>query len=483
MQKPEKPEKGQMKLPLGGEWPGSGSVFSGKEVFPAANRRSEEWLSDCSAERAVTCGLMESVSDLSNLERACRHVLSNKGSAGVDGMSVEELGEWFAKNWRTLQTSLLDGSYRPEAVLGVQIPKPGGGYRQLGIPTVRDRMVQQAIHQVLSPRYERVFSDYSYGFRPGRSAHQALAAASGEVECGRSVIVDIDLAKFFDEVNQDRLMWQLGLRIGDKRLLKLIHRFLKSGMLSGGLVSQRIKGTPQGGPLSPLLSNIVLDELDKELERRGHSFARYADDLIIFVSSQRAGHRVLSSMTLYLETRLRLKVNKEKSGVRSCSEVNYLGHNLLRDGGLGLSKASETRLKEKVREITRRNRGVSLNTVIGELNALLRGWVNYFYLARMISKLRDLYGWVKRKLRCYRLKQCKRAITMVRFLSSLGVPRNRAWTTAASRKGWWRKSQTPAAHEGMNNKWFVKVGLINPIAIYNGKHSEKPPCTRVRTVV
>lgn len=260
-----------MKLPLGGEWPGSGSVFSGKEVFPAAKGRSEEWLSDCSAERALTCGLMESVSDLSNLERACRHVISNNGSAGVDGMSVGDLKEWFAMNWRTPQSSLLDGSYRPAAVLGVQIPKPTGGYRQLGIPTVRDRMVQQAIDQVLNPRYERIFSDQSYSFRPGRSTHQALSEASEKVESGRSVIVDIDLAKFFDEVNQDRLMWQLGLRIGDKRLLKLIHRFLKSGMLKGGLVSQRTKGMPQGGPLSPSLSNIVLDELDKELERRGHS--------------------------------------------------------------------------------------------------------------------------------------------------------------------------------------------------------------------
>jgi group II intron reverse transcriptase/maturase len=426
---------------------------------------------------------MDRVCELSNLESACRHVINNKGSAGVDGMSVEELGEWFSMNWRTLQESLLSGSYRPEAVLGVRIPKDSGGYRQLGIPTVRDRMVQQAIHQVLSPRYERIFSERSFGYRPGRSAHDALSEASFEIERGRRVIVDIDLAKFFDEVNQDRLMWQLGLRIGDKRLLKLIHRFLRSGLFLGGFESQRTKGTPQGGPLSPLLSNIVLDELDKELERRGHSFVRYADDLIVFVWSFRAGNRVLSSMTKYLENKMRLKINEKKSGVRDCSEVNYLGYNLFADGGLGLSKASEARLKKNVREITRRNRGVSLNTVIGELNSLLRGWVNYFYLARMSSKLRNLFGWIKRKLRCYRLKQCKRAITMVRFLSSLGVPRNRAWTTAASRKGWWRKSLTPAAQEGMNNNWFVKVGLIDPLAIYNVKHSEKPPCTRVRTVV
>lgn len=278
MMKSVKRQGGQMSLFDTVEWPAGVAVPSGKDVVLAAKGRADEWLTDCYEERTSTVDLMSAVADLSNLSRACRKVIQNGGAGGVDGMEVGELREWFSKHHEELRAQLLGGNYHPSAVRGVKIPKPGGGQRQLGIPTVVDRLVQQAIHQVLNPRYERIFSKSSYGFRPGKGARQALRQAGEYVSEGYNRVVDIDLAKFFDEVNHNRLLWRLSTRIGDKRLLKLIHRFLKAGMLEGGLLGQRIKGTPQGGPLSPLLSNIVLDELDKELERRGHRFVRYADD-------------------------------------------------------------------------------------------------------------------------------------------------------------------------------------------------------------
>lgn len=477
------PKSNQMNLSSKGEWLLYGTVWSGEEVFLTAKRRSNEWLSDCSAERALTQNLMGRIACPSNLERACRHVIKNGGGPGVDGMTVKDLSNWFSSHYKELQISLLNGSYLPASTRVKHIRKAGGGYRQLGIPTVIDRLVQQAIHQELSPRYERIFSASSFGFRPGRGAHDALLQAGKYVSSGRSYVVDLDLAKFFDEVNHDRLLWLLHTRIGDSQVLKLIGRFLRAGLFEGGLTSQRIKGTPQGGPLSPLLSNIVLDELDKELERRCHSFVRYADDLIILVSSEDAGRRVLNSITDYIEKRLHLKVNREKSGLRRSNEVNFLGHRLLRTGDLGLSKRSADRFKAKVRAITRRNRGISFEQVVKELNTFIVGWLNYFYLCQMRHRLISLMSWLRRKLRCYRLKQCKRAIGIVRFLTKLGVPKARSWTTASSRKGWWRKSGTPAANEGMSQEWFGKIGLKDLISIYDVKHPKKPLYTRVRTVV
>jgi RNA-directed DNA polymerase len=463
----------QMQLPLAMEWTRAGSVWCGADVFLSAKRPSEEWLSDCEKERTLTAGLMDRVSELSNLERACRHVMSNRGRGGVDGMEVSELGEWFTAHWRDLQKSLLAGSYRPQAVRGVEIPKASGGKRLLGIPTVVDRVVQQALHQVLSVGYERVFSESSYGFRPNRSAHQALHQAAEHVSEGKNWVVDLDIAKFFDEVNHDRLMWLLSRRIGDKRVLKLIHRFLETGLMLGGIESQRIKGTPQGGPLSPLLGNIVLDELDKELERRGHDFVRYADDVIILVGSELAAHRVLHSVSEYLAKRLKLRVSETKSRVCRPSELNFLGHRIFSDGSLGLSPESERRVKAEIRWITRRNRGVSLGQVIEELNRKLIGWLHYFRHARMKGKIRNLFSWLKRKLRCYRLKQGKRPIGVMRMLHRLGVPKHRAWTTAASRKGWWRKANTPAANEGMNNQWFTAQGLEDFNALYLRLHPKE----------
>lgn len=465
-----KQQNGQMNLASQGEWPLAGSMWHGRDVFSAIRTPTEEWLADCKRERTLTKDLMSQVTDLSNLSQACQRVISNGGSGGVDGMEVSDLREWFSKNYKTLQEQLLSGNYHPQAVRGVNIPKPKGGTRQLGIPTVIDRLVQQSILQVLSPRYEQIFSPYSYGFRPGRSAHQALKQAGEYVAQGKRHVVDIDLAKFFDEVNHSRLLWLLSNRIGDSVLLKLIHRYLKSGMLEGGLLSQRVKGTPQGGPLSPLLSNIVLDELDKELERRGHDFVRYADDLIVLVGSKASSERVYLSLVNYIEGHLLLKVNKEKSRLIRNWELNFLGHGINYDGSLLLSKSSESRLKSKLKKLSQRNAGKSFDEIIGNINRYLVGWLHYFKYAKMKSKLDLLGSWLRHRLRCYRLKQCKRAIGMSRFLRKLGVPNDRSWTTAASRKGWWRKAITPAAHEGMNKLWFAKIGLVDMTSRYARLH-------------
>ena len=302
-----------MSLVMAGEWDKDSLAVEGADVFCSQSGKvSQQWLSGGWEERVLTQDLITKIVELPNLAAALRQVVKNRGSAGADGMSVKELREWFSKSHRSLSESLRTCTYQPEVVKGVEIPKPKGGYRQLGIPTVKDRLVQQAISQGLSKRYEPIFSAHSYGFRPGRSAHDALGEAGNYVAEGYSYVIDLDLEKFFDTVNHDRLIWLLGTRIGDKTLLKLIGKFLRSGTLKGGLTSQRVQGTPQGSPLSPLLSNIVLDELDKELEYRGHRFVRYADDLIIMVKSAEAAKRVKESITDYIENRLRLKVNREK---------------------------------------------------------------------------------------------------------------------------------------------------------------------------
>jgi len=312
----------------------------------------------------------------------------------------------------------------------------------------------------MSRRYEPIFSVNSYGFRAGHSAHQALRQASGYVAEGYSYSIDLDLEKFFDKVNHDRLMWLLGTRIGDKRVLGLICRFLRSGMMQDGLISQRIQGTPQGSPLSPLLSNIVLDELDKELEVRGHRFVRYADDEIILVRSEEAAKRVLRSITGFIENRMLLKVNREKSRICRPYELNFLGYSILPDGGLGISRESLKRFKTKLRRITRRNRGISLDQLIHELNPVLRGWLNYFHLARMMRHLVLLESWLRRRIRCFRLKQCKRAVGLIRFLRSRGVPDSRIRPLVGSGKGWHRLAAAPAAHEALDREWFKCIGLF-----------------------
>lgn len=448
------------------EWTNEVPVLDGVAVSYAIEGQVGEYFTGGEKEKPLTPNLLEQVIVLSNLERACRRLVTNGGSAGIDGMEVKELGKWLTVNCRKLQKELREGTYQVKGVREVQIPKPKGGERVLGIPTVIDRMIQQAIHQVLEKIYDSTFSPTSYGFRKGRGTGNALIQLGHYIEKGRTHIVDIDLAKFFDEVNHDRLLKRLSYRIQDKGLLRLIHQYLKVGTLREGLISQRIKGTPQGSPLSPLLSNIVLDELDKELSKRGHCYVRYADDLVILVGSLRAAERVHSSITNFIERHLKLKVNETKSRICRPLDLNYLGHSFTGVGQRLLSPSSEERIKSKIREVTQRNRGRSFEHIIAELTPILRGWLNYFQGAMMKKKLLKLDSWIRKRLRCYRLKQCKRAKGMMRFLRKLGVPEKRCWTTAASRKGWWRKSSTPACHEGMNNDWFKAQRLFSLLDNY-----------------
>lgn len=420
-----------------------------------------EWLSICKEERNQTTDLLERIASFNNLQKAYKQVRRNGGSGGVDQMSIKEFGDWFAKHYQELQDEIQQEVYQPQAVRGIKIPKPKGGFRQLGIPTIKDRVVQQAISQVLQPLFDPKFSPNSYGFRPKRNAHQALHQASQFVKSGKNKVVDLDLARFFDEVNHQRLMWLLSNRIGDKRLLRLIGKILKTDILTDGLQEQRIKGTPQGSPLSPLLSNIVLDELDQELTRRGLSFVRYADDVQILVSSQKSAERVQESIIKFIENRMKLKVNLEKSGIKPCYKVNFLGYSLLHGGKLGLSSSSEQRLKDKLKTITQRKRGVSLEQILKELKVVLQGWMQYFKLAQMKTKVTQIEGWLRRRLKCFRIKQCKRAIGVVRFLTKLGVEKTLSWRIALSGKGWWRISNSPALNIGMNNRWFLEQGFYS----------------------
>jgi RNA-directed DNA polymerase len=350
----------------------------------------------------------------------------------------------------------------------VQIPKPGGGQRQLGIPVAADRLVQQMILQVLNPILDPTFSNSSYGFRPGRDPHMALQQARKYVnQEGREFVVDLDLEKYFDRVNHDILMSRLARRIGDKRLLRIIRRFLQAGMMQDGVCVAREEGTPQGGPLSPLLANLLLDDLDQLLESRDHRFCRYADDCNIYVRSLAAGQRVMESVTRFLEQKLKLRVNREKSAVAPVGERKFLGYRLISNGKLGISPKSIKRAKERIREITRRNRGISFAQVIIELNRFIRGWLNYYRLAACKNELLELDGWIRRKLRCYRLKQCKRSTAIVRFLQNLGVAEAPAHRVASSGKGWWRLSLTKVAHNAMSKQWFATQGLLSLVRHYD----------------
>ena len=336
----------------------------------------------------------------------------------------------------------------------------------MGIPTVVDRWVQQAILQVLNPLFDPTFSESSYGFRPGRNTHQALRKAQEYVAGGRVIVVDLDLEKFFDRVDHDVLMSRLARRVSDKRLLRIVRRFLEAGMMKHGAFVDRDEGTPQGGPLSPLLGNLLLDDLDQELERRGHRFCRYADDCNIYVQSKAAGERVMASVTRYLEERLRLRVNPAKSAVAHVSERKFLAHRLLAGGRLGIAPQSLKRAKDRIREITRRKRGVSIHRMISELNSFLTGWVTYFRYASAKTHLQRLDEWIRKKVRCARLKQRKRGRPMTRFLVSLGVPKQRARSLGGSGRGWWRMAGSPQACEAMCLEWFEGIGLTSVTARY-----------------
>jgi len=429
---------------------GTGAGANEESQMPTAQRQG----------RALATDLMERVAQMGNLHRAMKAVCRNKGAGGVDGMAVNELPNWLEANGSDLMEQLLSGVYTPAPVRGVEIPKPGSGVRQLGIPTVIDRLVQQAIRQVLEPIIDPTFSNSSFGFRPGRGAHQALLQASEYIrEEDRCIVVDLDLEKFFDRVNHDILMARLARRIGDKRVLRITRRFLEAGMMQSGVCVRREEGTPQGGPLSPLLANMLLDDLDKELERRGHRFCRYADDCNIYVRSKEAGERVLASITRFLEEKLKLRVNREKSAVDYIGKRKFLGYRLLEGGRLIVAPQSWKRAKDRIRAITRRNRGVSAERVISELNSFTTGWVTYFRLAECKNRLRDMDEWMRRKVRCYRLKQLKRRWTLTKYLVARGAPRRSAAITASSGKGWWRLAGTPAVHTAMNNARLAKAGL------------------------
>jgi RNA-directed DNA polymerase len=419
-------------------------------------------------QRALTNNLMEQICDPQNLIRAYRRVRSNKGKPGVDGMTVHELADWLRNNHEALKASLLDGTYHPQPVRGAQFRKPEGGQRQLGIPVAVDRLVQQAILQVLNPILDPTFSNSSYGFRPGRDAHMALEQARQYVaQEGREIVVDLDLEKFFDRVNHDILMSRIARRIGDKRLLRIIRRFLQADMMQDGVCVTRDQGTPQGGPLSPLLANLLLDDLDQELERRGHRFCRYADDCNIYVRSLTAGQRVMESVVQFLEKKLRLRVNREKSAVAPVGERKFLGHRLLLNGKLGIASKSIKRAKEKIRQITRRNRGVSLARVIVELNLFLIGWITYYRYAACRFDLQCLDEWIRRKLRCYRLKQRKRGKSLAGFLQRLGASPSLVHRLTSSGKGWWRLSLARPVHQAMSKDWFATQGLTSLVNKYD----------------
>ncbi|SSL81945.1 Retron-type reverse transcriptase [Klebsiella pneumoniae] len=394
-----------------------------------------------------------------NLIRALNQVKRNKGAAGVDGMTVDKLPDYLKQHWPTLREQLETGFYKPEAVKRVEIPKADGRKRKLGIPTVLDRFIQQAIAQILSRHWENQFHNNSYGFRPMRSAHQAITHAKALLLSGKRWVVDLDLDAFFDRVNHDRLMSKLRTQIQDPTLLGLIHSYLKAKIDHNGKQERSEEGVPQGGPLSPLLANIVLNELDWELERRGHSFARYADDCQIYTGSKRAGERIKQSIERFIETRLRLKVNKSKSALARPWERSFLGFTFSRSKGnrVKVSDKALNRLKDKLRELSRRTRGHNIGSVIAEIRKALLGWKAYFGIAEVQSQLRDTDKWLRRKLRCYIWKQWGRK--GYRMLRKAGVDRYLAWNTAKSAHGPWRLSKSPALYIALPNRYFTNMGL------------------------
>ncbi|MBI5781490.1 MAG: group II intron reverse transcriptase/maturase [Rhodocyclales bacterium] len=415
------------------------------------------------AEWAQGSGLMDAVCERGNLMLAYDRVVKNKGAAGVDGIGIAEFKDHLKQHWPTIKAKLLTGDYVPSPVRRVDIPKPQGGTRTLGIPTLTDRLIQQALHQVLSPIFEADFSESSYGFRPGRNAHQAVKAARQYVAAGRRVVVDMDLEKFFDRVNHDLLMQKLSTKIDDGRVLRLIRRYLEAGMMADGIVSQRLVGTPQGGPISPLLSNILLTELDRELERRGHAFCRYADDCNIYVKSKAAGERVMASITRFLADTLKLTVNAAKSAVERPWKRKFLGYSLTwhKVPKLKIAPTSLKRLEGKIREVLQGARGRSLTTVITELNPILRGWMAYFKLTETKKALEEMDGWIRRKLRCILWRQWKRPYTRAKNLMKAGLTEERAFRSAFNQRGPWWNSGASHMNQAFPKSFFDRLGLVS----------------------
>jgi RNA-directed DNA polymerase len=432
------------------------------EALSAAAQETEARAAGASHERPAVAGpSMEAVVERENLKTALARVKRNKGAGGVDGMSVDELPAYLKEHWLTIRVQLLAGIYKPQPVRRVEIPKASGGMRPLGIPTVLDRFIQQAVMQVLQAEWDRTFSEASFGFRPKHSAHQAVERAQAYIASGHAVVVDIDLEKFFDRVNHDILMGLVAKRVADKRLLRLIRGFLTAGVMEAGLVSPTVEGTPQGGPLSPLLSNLMLDVLDKELEKRGHRFVRYADDCNIYVRSRRAGERVMAGIEKFLAKRLKLKVNKAKSAVAKPSVRKFLGFSFTRgkEPKRRVAPQALARFKAKVRELTRRTRGQSLAQTVKELSVYLRGWRGYFGFCQTPSVLRALDEWTRRRLRAIAWKQWKRGRTRFAKLRRRGVGRDLAAQTAGSPCGPWRISNSPALNIALPIVYFGSLGL------------------------
>jgi RNA-directed DNA polymerase len=407
---------------------------------------------------------MEEVVSRENMLKAYHRVVQNKGAPGVDGVTVDALWAQVRTRWAVIREQLLTGTYKPQPVLKVEIPKPSGkGKRLLGIPTVMDRMIQQALLGVLQPHFDPTFSDWSFGFRPGRSAHDAVKTAQAHIAAGKRWVVDMDFEKFFDQVNHDVLMARLARRIEDKQILRVIRRYLQAGMMEGGLVSPRTEGTPQGGPLSPLLSNILLDELDKELEQRGHAFVRYADDCNIYVQSQQAGQRVLDSIDRFVNKRLRLKINREKSAVDRPWKRKFLGYSVThhRNPKLKVAPESKKRVKGNLRQRLRRGRGQHLKHVIVAITPLLRGWLSYFRLAEVRSVFEELDQWLRRRLRGILWRQWKKPRTRLRRLTALGLDPNQARRGAYNGRGPWWNAGATHMHLAVPSRVLAQLGLVS----------------------
>ena len=450
----DKRQKNQLELAFSGE--------RGSEAPQATEKGTESSTAKPRAESpAIGEQLMEEVCERENCKQALARVKANRGSPGGDGMRVHELPGYLKQHWPTIREQLQSGTYRPQPVKRVEIAKPDGGVRKLGIPTVLDRFIQQAVMQVLQRGWDRTFSEHSYGFRPGRSAHQAVAKAQQYMAEGYRWCVDLDLEKFFDRVSHDKLMAKIALRVSDKRMLKLIRALLQAGVMEDGLVSPVDEGTPQGGPLSPLLSNIVLDDFDRELERRGLRFARYADDSNIYVRSRRAGERVMASLTRYLLRKLKLKVNVQKSAVARPWQRKFLGFSFTSNGTpkRRIAPRAVERFKDRVRELTRRTRGVSTERMAAELSRYLRGWLGYFGKCETPSVLEKLDYWLRHRLRSAVWKQWKRGSIRFVELRKRGVSRDLAAQTAGSAHGPWRLANSPALHFALPNTYFASLGI------------------------
>lgn len=416
--------------------------------------------------------MLEEILDIRNVQKAFKQVTANKGAGGIDGMQTDELRDYLNANWQILRKDILEGNYKPQPVLKVEISKPQGGTRMLGIPTVTDRLIQQAIAQWLSPKYEEFFSNYSYGFRAGRNAHQALLQAQINLNDGYKWVIELDLENFFDRVNHDKLMGLLANWITDKRTLKLIRSYLNSGIMEDGVVSPRTEGTPQGSPLSPLLSNIVLNELDKELEARGHRYVRYADDCSIYVKSEKSAQRVLETIIIYIETKLKLKVNRSKSKVSTPTESTLLGFSFYRSNKgweIRIAPKSLSKIKKKMKEQTSRNDPSPAKEKIKKIEAVIRGWVNYFSIAKAKSKMKELDELVRTRLRMGIWKQWKRIKTKMQNLQRLGISKQQAYEWGNSRKGYCRIAHSPILSRALNNDYLTRQGYIGFVNYYYWK--------------